>query len=74
MLEGIGGKLEACYWALGDVDAYVIADVPDSISAAAVGLAVSQSGIGTLKTVVLITAEDMDKAAKKAVEYRPPGR
>jgi len=74
MLEGIGGKLEACYWAFGDVDAYVVADVPDSVSAAAVALAVSQSGIGTVKTVVLITAEDMDKAAKKAVEYRPPGR
>lgn len=73
MLEGLGGKLETFYYAFGDVDAYVIVDVPDAITAAAVALAVNQSVGATVKTVVLITPEDMDKAGKKAVDYRPPG-
>jgi uncharacterized protein with GYD domain len=74
MIEGLGGKLEAFYFAFGDVDAYAIFDLPDSIAAAAVAIAINQTGMVTGKTVVLIPPEDMDKAAKKAVDYRPPGR
>src|ERR1700704_3172573 len=74
MVEGLGGKLETFYYAFGDVDAYVIVDVPDNVTAAAAALAVNQGGGATVKTVVLLTPEDMDKASKKAVAYRPPGR
>lgn len=74
MLEGLGGKLECFYYAFGDVDAYVIAELPDSATAAAVALAVDQGGGATVKTVVLMTPEEMDQAGKKAVQYRPPGR
>lgn len=74
MAEGLGGKLESFYFAFGDIDAYAIVDVPDSINAAAVALAVNQSGGASVKTVVLMTPEDVDKASKKAVDYRPPGR
>lgn len=73
MAEELGGKLEIFYFAFGGVDAYVIVDTPDNVTAAAVALAVNQSGAATVKTVVLITPEDMDKAGKKAVDYRPPG-
>lgn len=72
-VAGVGGKLEAFYFAFGDVDAYVIAEMPDDVAAAAVALAVAQGGAAGLKTIVLITPEDMDKAAKKAVDYRPAG-
>ena len=74
MTESVGGKLEAFYYAFGDIDAYVVVDVPDAISAAAVALAVNQGGGASVKTVVLISPEDMDKAGKKAVDYRAPGR
>lgn len=74
MTEGLGGKLEAFYYAFGEVDAYVIVDLPDSVTAAAVALAVNQGGGATVKTVVLLAPEDMDKAGKKAIDYRPPGR
>jgi uncharacterized protein with GYD domain len=74
MAEGLGGKLEAFYYAFGDVDAYVILDYPDNVTAAAAALAVNQAGTVTVRTVVLIPPEDMDKVAKKSVEYRPPGR
>ena len=39
-VEGLGGKVETFYYAFGDVDAYVIFDVPDNVSAAALSLAV----------------------------------
>jgi len=73
MAEGLGGKLETFYFAFGDVDAYVIVDLPDHIDAAAIALSVSQAGGATVKTVVLIAPEDMDKAGKKTVDYRAPG-
>ncbi len=73
-LTGLGGRLEAFYFAFGGADAYVIADLPDNASAAAVSLAVGQSGMASTKTIVLLTPEEADAAAKKSVAYRPPGR
>jgi uncharacterized protein with GYD domain len=46
-IKDLGGKLEAFYFAFGDTDALVIADIPDNMSAAAVSLAVSASGADT---------------------------
>ena len=73
-IKDLGGKLEAFYFAFGDTDAFVIADIPDNMSAAAVALAVSASGAVHAKTTVLMTPEEMDQATKKSVSYRPPGR
>jgi uncharacterized protein with GYD domain len=74
MADGLGGKLESFYFAFGEVGAYVVVDFPDSVSAAAAALAINQTGAVGVKTVVLISPDDMDKAAKKSVEYRAPGR
>jgi uncharacterized protein with GYD domain len=71
--EGLGGKLEAVYFGFGADDYYVIMDLPDSSTAAAVSLAVAQTGAATGRTIVLMTPEEMDAAAKKTVHYRPPG-
>ena len=73
-IKDLGGKLEAFYFAFGDTDAFVIADIPDNMSAAAVSLAVSASSAVHAKTTVLMTPEEMDQATKKSVSYRPPGR
>lgn len=74
LMKGIGGSVEAAYFAFGSSDAYVIADLPDNASAAAVAAAVSSSGsFSTYETVVLVTPAEMDEAVKKAVTYRPPG-
>ena len=72
--EGLGGKLDAVYFAFGDTDVYVVADLPNNETAAAMSLAVNQSGVAAVKVVVLMTPEEMDKAGKKAVDYRPVGR
>lgn len=71
--ESVGGKLESLYFAFGGVDAYVTVDLPDNVAAAAMALAVNQGATAAVKTVVLMTPEEMDKAAKTTVGYRPPG-
>ena len=73
MAEGVGGELESFYFAFGDRDAYVIVDLPDNESAAAVALAVNGAGGAEVRTVVLLTPEEVDAAAKRSVDYRPPG-
>lgn len=74
MVKSVNGTVEAFYYAFGAADVFVIADVPDAVTAAALSLAVNQSGAVHLKTHVLMTPEEMDQAAKKAVGYRPPGK
>jgi uncharacterized protein with GYD domain len=73
VVAGLGGHLEAFYFAFGGDDVIVIADLPDQTSAAAVGLAVNASGRTELKTTVLLTAEEIDQAAKTKVDYVAPG-
>ena len=69
-----GGKLETFYYAFGETDLYVIADMPDHVSTAAFTLTIAASGAVTLKTTVLMTPEEIDKAVKKTPSYRPPGQ
>jgi uncharacterized protein with GYD domain len=71
--ESVGGSLESFHFAFGESDAYVIVDLPDNESAAAVALTVNASGGATTKTTVLLTPEEVDAAAKRSVDYRPPG-
>jgi len=73
MVESRGGKLEAFYWALGETDAYIITEGPDNVTTAAISLAVSASGAMRVKTVVLLTPEEIDAAAKQGVGFRAPG-
>jgi uncharacterized protein with GYD domain len=73
MAAAVGGKLEAFYFAFGDVDAYVICDLPDATTAGALALAVNQSGRASVTTTVLMTCEEVDQAARKSVSYQAPG-
>ena len=73
VVEGLGGKVEAFYFALGEHDVYVIADLPDTVTATAVSLTVNASGVVALQTVELLTPEQVDEASKKSIDYRPPG-
>jgi uncharacterized protein with GYD domain len=76
MIESAGGKLESLYFAFGDADFYIIFDGPDNISAAALSVVANESGfVVTSKIIVLMTADEMDQAIKKAmtIEFLPPG-
>ncbi|MGQ0733391.1 MAG: GYD domain-containing protein [Acidobacteriota bacterium] len=73
LVEGLGGKVEAFYYAYGEDDAFVITDLPDATSGLAVSLAANASGAVKLATVPLITPEEVDAACKKSVSYKAPG-
>jgi uncharacterized protein with GYD domain len=73
LFEANGGKLEAFYFAFGETDAYVFGDLPDAETAAAIALAVNRAGAASVSTVVLLTPEEIDGAAKRAIDYIPPG-
>jgi len=73
-VKGLGGTLEAFYYAFGDADVVGIADLPDNVSATTFSLLVTAAGGATVKTTVLITPEEVDQAAKKTLDYRPPGQ
>jgi uncharacterized protein with GYD domain len=74
MIKKAGGSLEACYYALGDDDLFLIIDMPDNVSGVALSLLVNASGGFKGKTVVLLTPEEIDRATKMTVEYSPPGQ
>jgi uncharacterized protein with GYD domain len=74
LFAAVGGRMEAFYYAFGETDLFVIGDVPDNVSAAALSLAVNSTGAATTTLTVLMTAEEMDAAAKKVPDYRAPGR
>jgi uncharacterized protein with GYD domain len=73
LIGGLGGHLESFYFAFGDVDVYVIADLPDDTTAAAVAISVGTSGAATVETVKLLTAEEIDAARGIQTGYRAPG-
>jgi uncharacterized protein with GYD domain len=74
LVQSLGGKIESFYYAFGDTDAIVIADMPDNAAAAAASLALASSGAVTSNVTVLLTPEDVDQAVKKSATYTPPGR
>jgi uncharacterized protein with GYD domain len=73
LAESRGGKVEAFYFAFGEDDVYLIADLPSQVDAAAISLAVGASGAARVRTIVLLTPEEIDAATKVDVGYRPPG-
>ena len=72
-LTSIGGKLEAVYFALGGADVYVVIDVPDHVTAAALSYGVCASGLVHTRTIQLLTVEEMDQALSKTLVYKAPG-
>jgi uncharacterized protein with GYD domain len=73
-MRSAGGKLESFYYTFGDSDVVGICDFPDQVSAIAVSMAINSSGMTMIKLHPLIPVEDVDQAAKKMTQYRPPGK
>lgn len=71
--EAAGGKIESMYFAFGDSDVYIIVDYPDNVTAAGASLAVAATGGAKVRTVVLLTAAEVDAAVKAPSAYRAPG-
>jgi uncharacterized protein with GYD domain len=73
MVQSVGGRLESVYWAFGEDDVYVTADLPGNTAAAAIGMTTTAAGGVRTSTVVLLTADEVDEATRQQVEYRALG-
>ena len=75
VIEDMGGTVESFYFAFGDRDAFVIADLPNEIAAAAIGLKINSSGLVNISTTALLTPEQVDAACDKGITlaYQAPG-
>ena len=78
VLASVGGSLESIHWMFGPYDGIAILDVPDSVSAAAVSIAVGSTGVFKhLETHELFTQEQLGETLARARDvtqvYEPPG-
>ena len=73
-VKAMGGHIESYYFAFGDSDVVVIADIPDNVTAAALALGIASTGTVNTKTTVLLTPEEVDQATKKTISFRAAGR
>lgn len=72
-VESVGGSVDCMYYAFGDTDVFMIVDVPDDASAAALSLTANAAGSISVSMTPLMTPEQLDEASKKSPSYRPPG-
>ena len=73
LFKSMDGTMEAFYFAFGEKDVFIIGELPDNATAAALTLKVNAAGAATCRTTVLISPLEVDQAVKKTATYRPPG-
>jgi uncharacterized protein with GYD domain len=74
LIKSLGGKLVAYYFAFGEYDGLAIVEGVDNIDTTAAALIVGASGAVRTMTTVLMTPDEVDKAARKSGNYRAPGQ
>ena len=66
LLESLGCRLVAVYYAFGDYDGVVIFEAPDGVTAAAAVIAAIKPGhVSSVKTTRLLTVDEMQAALAK---------
>lgn len=73
VVAGLGGRVEAMYFAFGADDLVMIVELPDSVSMAAASLTVKASGALQTRATPLLTLGEIDEAARRQVSFRAPG-
>jgi len=73
MAAGLGGRVETFDFAFGEDDVFTVLELPDNKTAAAAALTINSTTKTSVRTVVLMTPEEIDAAAQQTVDYAPPG-
>lgn len=74
LVERAGGKLHLFEFALGEADAFIVAELPDNASAAAIAIAVAAGGGARSRSIPLVSPEEIDQGTKKQLGYTAPGK
>ncbi len=75
IVASAGGRVQSVFFALGDYDLVIIAELPNNTSAAAVALNVGSTGaLARYKTTALLTPQEAVTAMGQAqgLTYSPP--
>ena len=72
-IADLGGRMESFDFAFGADDVYTIVDLQDNATAASLALTVNSDGRTHVRTVVLMTPEEIDAAGQRHVTYAGPG-
>ncbi len=76
IFDAVGGKLHGYWYAFGDADGYLLAELPEDVTAASTLIkAVSSGAFASFSTTKLLTVEETLEALRQGggVEYRAPG-
>ena len=73
MATGVGGSLESFHFAFGDVDAYVIVDLPDDEAAAAIAFTVGAARPRRSRRSSSSPSTKPTPPSPVRSTYRPPG-
>ncbi|POX52707.1 GYD domain protein [Streptomyces sp. Ru71] len=73
VVGGLGGSVEAMYFAFGEDDLVLVIDLPDPVSMAAISLTVKASGALTTRATPLLSVDEIDQATRRQVDFRAPG-
>jgi len=73
LVASVGGRTVGQYWAFGDDDYLLIAELPDNAAAMAAAATVGSSGAARVTTTVLLQAAEVDEAIGRRAIYRAPG-
>jgi uncharacterized protein with GYD domain len=75
VVRKLGGRIEAAYYAFGDYDLVLIANMPDNVGAAALSIAAAAGGsVKSIKTTPLMSIREGLRAMRQAKRsgYTPP--
>ena len=75
VFKALGGDVEEYYFAVGQDTIYCLSQIPDEVSAEAVGMAVMAGGaVSSMKGTPVLTASEAVEAMQKAKDilYKPP--
>jgi len=77
LVESLGGTQEAFYWMTGKHDGFLIANVPDGVTAAALAVAVGSGGaVMGIETYQIFDHDEQASIVKQAATarkaYKPP--
>lgn len=77
LAEAVGGTVESFYWMFGEYDGFGVVEMPDSMSAGGVSVAVTASGaVARISTHEVLDADGrvalLEKAKTAAEAYSPP--
>lgn len=74
LAASVGGTVDVVYFSFGQQDVLIICDAPDHVAISAICMTVVASGATDCTgSIQLLTAEEVDAAAKLSPAYRAPG-